>query len=73
MGPAHVVAVPDGVVNTLDHGYQNFPNIQEPLKILDAIIVTGSNFHTEDPQILTPPYKMKLPGDSAHGICVALL
>jgi len=72
VGLARVAAVHDGVVNTLDNGCQNFPNIQEPLKILNAISGTGSNFHTEDPQILTPPYKMKLPGDSAHGSIVLL-
>jgi len=30
VGLTGVVAVPDGEINPLDHGYTNFPKIQEP-------------------------------------------
>jgi hypothetical protein len=40
-----VVAVSEGVVNHLDHGDTNSPNIYEPLKILDAKSVTRKAFH----------------------------
>jgi hypothetical protein len=55
-----VVAVPEGVVNTLDTVYTNFPKIQEPHTIPNAISVARSEFHTEDPQILAPTYKTLL-------------
>jgi hypothetical protein len=61
VGLTRVVAVPEGAVNPLDDGYTNFPKIQEPLKIPDATSLTRSKFHTEDPQILAPTYKIYLP------------
>ena len=56
MGLTGVLAVPDGAINSSNHGYTNFQMYRNPHNVLDATSVTLSKFHTEDPQILVPTY-----------------
>ena len=55
-----MVAVPEGVIIPLDNGYIRFPKIKETHKIPDARSLRGSQFYTEDTQLLAPSFKIHL-------------